>query len=154
MQAHHVITQIQTDYADKKDSQCLPSLLNNTINNLKAEGLQIEEVFAEARYSSGDALKALEEKNIVGYIPNFGQYKPTREGFTLNREKIRQIRSATVEPVLGTLVNYLAMRRVNTRGIKQANKCIITSAVAYNLKKLPCCSFARQQFKINILIPF
>jgi hypothetical protein len=24
--AHHVITQIQTDYADKKDSQCLPSL--------------------------------------------------------------------------------------------------------------------------------
>ena len=33
--AHHVITQIQTDYADKKDSQCLPSLLKNTINNLK-----------------------------------------------------------------------------------------------------------------------
>jgi rRNA-processing protein FCF1 len=28
------------------------------------------------------------------------------------------------------------MRRVNTRGIKQANKCIIMSAVAYNLKKL------------------
>lgn len=32
--AHHVITQIQTDYADKKDSQCLPSLLTNTIDNL------------------------------------------------------------------------------------------------------------------------
>jgi hypothetical protein len=28
------------------------------------------------------------------------------------------------------------MRRVNTRGIKQANKCIIMAAVAYNLKKL------------------
>ncbi len=210
--AHHVITQIQTDHADKKDSQCLPSLLNNTINNLKEEGLQIEEVFADAGYSSGEALKALEEKNITGYIPNFGQYKPTREGFSydaahdrytcsrgvhlpfkkiqtnslgykmrvyrssakdcgrcplrsvcigksdfkkiddsidkpfydrmyarlqkVNREKIRQIRSSTVEPVLGTLVNYLAMRRVNTRGIEQANKCIIMSAVAYNLKKL------------------
>ena len=55
---------------------------------------------------------------------------------TVNREKIRQLRSSTVEPVLGTLVNYLAMRRVNTRGIKQANKCIIMSAIAYNLKKL------------------
>jgi len=210
--AHHVITQIQTDYADKRDSQCLPSLLNNTISNLEEQGVEIEEVFADAGYSSGEALKALEENNITGYIPNFGQYKPTREGFTydkendrytcsrgvhlpfkklittslgykmkvyrssardcgpcplrsvcigksdfkkiddsidkplydrmharlqtVNREKIRRLRSSTVEPVLGTLVNYLAMRRVNTRGIKQANKCILMSAVAYNLKKL------------------
>jgi transposase len=210
--AHHVITQIQTDHADKKDSQCLPSLVNNTVNNLKEEGLQVEEVYADAGYSSGEALKALEKNNITGYIPNFGQYKPTREGFTYdkendryvcsqgkylpfkklittslgykmkvyrssskdcghcalrsvcigksdfkkiddsvdkpyydrmhqrlqnaNREKIRQLRSSTVEPVLGTLVNYLAMRRVNTRGIKQASKCILMSAIAYNLKKL------------------
>src|SRR5439155_14968393 len=55
---------------------------------------------------------------------------------SVNREKIRQTRSSTEEPVLGTLVNYLAMRRVNTRGIKQASKCILMSAVAYNLKKL------------------
>src|SRR6266404_1149237 len=46
------------------------------------------------------------------------------------------IEQCPVEPVFGTLVNYLAMRRMNTRGIKQANKCIIMSAVAYNLKKL------------------
>src|SRR5436190_8959858 len=210
--AYHVITQIQTDYADKKDSQCLPSLLTNTINNLHEQGLQIEEVFADAGYSSGEALRSLEETNITAYIPNFGQYKPSREGFSYDkendrytcsrgfhlpfkklittslgykmkvyrssakdcgpcplrsvcigksdfkkiddsidkpfydrmharlqkasREKIRQLRSSTVEPALGTLVNYLAMRRVNTRGIKQANKCIIMSAVAYNLKKL------------------
>lgn len=210
--AHHVITQIQTDHADKRDSQCLPSLVKNTISNLTEEGLQVEEVYADAGYSSGEALKALEENNITGYIPNFGQYKPTREGFTYdkehdryvcsqekflpfkklittslgykmkvyrssskdcgkcqlrsvcigksdfkkiddtvdkhlydkmharlqtaNREKIRQLRSSTVEPVLGTLVNFLAMRRVNTRGIKQAVKCILMSAIAYNLKKL------------------
>ncbi|HEY8734571.1 MAG TPA: IS1182 family transposase [Puia sp.] len=210
--AHHVITQIQTDHADKKDSQCLPSLLTNTINNLKEELLQVEEVYADAGYSSGTALKALEENNITGYIPNFGQYKPSREGFTydkendhytcsrgvhlpfkkiittslgykmkvyrssardcgpcplrsvcigksdfkkiddsvdkpyydrmhhrlqtVNREKTRQIRSSTVEPVLGTLVNYLGMRRVNTRGIQQAAKCMLMAAVAYNLKKL------------------
>jgi hypothetical protein len=55
---------------------------------------------------------------------------------TVRREKIRQIRGSTVEPVLGTLVNYLGMRRVNTRGIKQANKCMLMAAVAYNVKKL------------------
>jgi hypothetical protein len=169
-------------------------------------------VYADAGYSSGEALKALEENNITGYIPNFGQYKPTREGFTydkendryvcsqgkylpfkkltttslgykmkvyrssskdcgkcplrsvcigksdfkkiddtidkhlydrmharlesVNRIKIKRLRSSTVEPVLGTLVNFLAMRRVNTRGIKQASKCILMSAIAYNLKKL------------------
>jgi hypothetical protein len=55
---------------------------------------------------------------------------------TVNREKIRRLRSSTVEPVLGTLVNYLSMRRVNTRDINQAGKCMLMAAVAYNLKKL------------------
>jgi transposase len=210
--AHHVITQIQTDYADKRDSQCLPSLVKNTIDNLSEHHLQIEEVYADAGYSSGEALQALEDNGITGYIPSFGQYKPAREGFTydrendrytcsrgvhlpfkkittnslgykmkvyrssardcgpcplrsvcigksdfkkiddsvdkplydrmharmqtVNREKIRRIRSSTVEPVLGTLVNFLAMRRVNTRGIRQAAKCMLMSAIVYNLKKL------------------
>src|SRR5215212_9876620 len=55
---------------------------------------------------------------------------------SVNREKIRKLRSSTVKPVLGTLVSYLSMRRVNTRGIRQANKCMLMAAVAYNLKKL------------------
>src|SRR5215211_541209 len=53
--AHHVITHIQADHADKKDSQCLPSLRKNTIENLKAEGLLVEEVLADAGYSSSEA---------------------------------------------------------------------------------------------------
>lgn len=211
--AHHVITQIQSDYANKKDSQCLPSLLKNTITNLKEEGLQIEEVLADAGYSSGEALQALVDNDIEGYIPNFGQYKNSREGFSYDKEndryicsqgkylefkkigqshgdlykmrsyrssskdcgqcplrskcigksnfkkiedtidkplydqmyarlqtpkakRMKRLRSSTVEPVLGTLVNYLNMRRVNTRGIRQANKCMLMAAVAYNLKKL------------------
>jgi len=210
--AHHVITQIQSDYASKKDSQCLPSLLENTIENLKEGGLEIEEVLADAGYSSGEALQALEDNNIQGYIPNFGQYKNSRDGFVYNDEKdeyicskgahlpfkklvttslgyqmktyrssskdcgkcplrnqcigksdfkkiddtvdkhlydrmhlilqttrarkMMKLRSSTVEPVLGTLINFLSMRRVNTRGLKQANKCMLMAAVAYNLKKL------------------
>ena len=47
-----------------------------------------------------------------------------------------KLRSITVEPVLGTLVNYLGMKKVNTIGINQANKCVLMAALAYNLKKL------------------
>ena len=45
------------------------------------------------------------------------------------------MRSKTVEPVLGTLINYTNMRRINTRGLKQANKHILMAALVYNLKK-------------------
>jgi transposase len=212
--AHHVITQIQSDYAHKKDSQCLPSLLQNTIKNLQENNLQIEELLADGGYSSGEALQCLEDNNVAGYIPNFGQYKTDREsegfiydelndkyicsqgkdlpfkkidtsslgyqrktyrssavdcascplrskcigksdykkiGHTVHKplydrmhvklqtekaKRLKKLRSSTVEPVLGTLVNYLGMKRVNTRGIEQANKCMLMAAIAYNLKKL------------------
>lgn len=46
------------------------------------------------------------------------------------------IRKSTVEPVIGTLVEYLGMQKVRTIGIKLANKCMIMAGIAYNLKKL------------------
>lgn len=173
----------------------------------------IEEILADTGYSSGTALRYLKENNITGYIPNFGQYKPTREGFIYNKEKdqyecirgnkaillfkkiatshdgslmkvyrsgnknckdcplrsvcigksdfkaitesvdkplydemherlktqkakrLKKQRSSTVEPVLGTLINFTGMRRVWTRGIKNANKFMLGAATTYNLKK-------------------
>lgn len=50
-------------------------------------------------------------------------------------KRISRIRSSTVEPVLGTLINFLNMKRVNTRGIEQANKHVMMAALTYNLKK-------------------
>jgi hypothetical protein len=44
-------------------------------------------------------------------------------------------RSKTVEPVLGTLINFTNMKRVNTRGIKNANKHVLMASLTYNLKK-------------------
>jgi len=44
-------------------------------------------------------------------------------------------RQATVEPVFGTLTQFMGLRKINTIGIKQANKVMHLSAVAYNLKK-------------------
>jgi transposase len=50
--------------------------------------------------------------------------------------RLMKIRQSTVEPVIGTLVNYLGIKKVNSRGLAQANKCLTMAAVAYNLKKM------------------
>jgi transposase len=208
---HHVITHIEAYHADKKDAQCLPKIIKGLKENLDEQGLLVEQIIADTGYSSGTALKALEENNITGYIPNFGKYKHEREGFIYHKEgdyytcpqnkkvefkkiksnnghlakeyrtsrtdcgpcpfrtscigkspekkivdtldkpyydkmherlkgsyakKMKKLRQSTVEPVLGTLINFLAMKRVNTRGIKLANKCMLMAAIAYNLKKM------------------
>jgi len=44
-------------------------------------------------------------------------------------------RQSTVEPVFGTLKEFMGLRKVNTIGIRQANKCMHLAAIAYNLKK-------------------
>lgn len=44
-------------------------------------------------------------------------------------------RQSTVEPVFGTLTQFLGLRKINTIGIQQANKVMHLSAVAYNIKK-------------------
>jgi transposase len=51
-------------------------------------------------------------------------------------KQMKLLRSSTVEPVLGSLINYTGLKRLNTKGIKQANKCMLMAATAYNLKKL------------------
>ena len=67
---------------------------------------------------------------------------------TQKAKRMKKLRSFTVEPVLGTLVNYLGMRRVNTRGIEQANKCMLMAAIAYNLKKL--LKFTTRKVQTNV----
>ncbi len=208
----YVITNIEAHSADKRDSECLAEVVTNTINNLQPEGLVIKEVLADTAYSSGEALKYLENQNITGYIPNLGQYKPERKGFTYDKEndqyvcsqgakivfkkialsfdghynkiysssrkdcvacslraqcigksrlkkiyettakplydrmhermqgikasRMQKLRQKTVEPVLGTLINFTGMKRMNTKGLRLATKCMIMAAIAYNIKKL------------------
>jgi hypothetical protein len=55
--------------------------------NLNENGIELEELLADGGYSSGEALAYLHEKNINAYIPNFGQYKSEREGFTSTKKK-------------------------------------------------------------------
>lgn len=213
-ESNHVITGAGADFADKRDSECLPGILDQTIKNLQENELILEQILADTAYSSGEVLNYCESKNIDAYIPNFGQYINEREGFIYNTEldqfectrgnkailpfrkikwshdkhamkvyrsgnskckdcplrsscigksdfkkiehsihkplydamheklkskkaqRIFKKRGSTVEPVLGTMLNFLNLKRVNTRGIKQANKHVMMSALTYNLKKL------------------
>lgn len=57
-------------------------------------------------------------------------------------------RQSTVEPVFGSLTQFFGMRKVNTKGIKQANKVMLMSATAYNLKKY--LKFIKKEAKTNV----
>ena len=50
-------------------------------------------------------------------------------------KRMMRLRSATVEPVLGSLINYYGLRQINTRSREAATKVMYVSAMAYNLKK-------------------
>lgn len=229
--AHHVITGACASTAGSRDSENLPEILDQTLENLAGVSMKIDQVTADAGYSSGKALRYCEEKSIDAYIPNFGQYKPEREGFSYHADqdeyrceksggnsailtfkgiktdskgyqkksyrssetvcgscplrvqccgkatkfkkleesidkpyydrmhhkltqnpsyskRISKIRSRTVEPVLGTLVNFLNMRRINSRGMAQANKHVMMAALTYNLKKY--LNFHRKKVQIGV----
>ena len=55
---------------------------------------------------------------------------------TSKAKRLMKLRQSTVEPVIGTLVNYLGIKRVNSKGLEQANKCLTMAAIAYNIKKM------------------
>jgi transposase len=226
---HHVITNIMADFSDKRDSQSLEQMIEQTKTNLKENNLELEEILADTGYSSGSALKYLKKQNITGYIPNFGQYKNSREGFIYNKEldryecqrgnrailpfrkittdskgytkkiyrstnekckncplrsacigksdfkklddsidkplydemherlktikakRMKRLRSSTVEPVLGTLINFTGMRRIWTRGIKGANKFMLGAAIAYNIKKYMKFINKKSNIKVQVM---
>jgi len=209
--SHHVITHIEADYADLKDSQTLVGFLNHMLPRLQNHELRVNDILADAGFNSGANLKYLEEQGITGYIPPHGQYEKEKPGFTFDPEnnryicrngkylvykktlpdpkgnyfmhystsvadcrncpyaksckgksnerrlrvtiykeyhdrmenrmqtiqgrKMRKVRQTTVEPVFGTLINFLGMRKINTRGLKNATKCMLMAAMAYNLRK-------------------
>jgi len=51
-------------------------------------------------------------------------------------QQMKGKRQGTVEPVWGTLTQFMGLRKMNTIGIEQANKVLRLAASAYNLKKL------------------
>jgi len=75
--------------------------------------------------------KQIEETADKPYYDAASERMGTAEG-----KRMRRLRSATVEPVLGTLLCFRRMRKVYTNGNKSACKQLLMAAAAYNLKKL------------------
>ena len=57
-----MITGACSDFADKRDSQCLEQIVELTEENLNENGIELEELLADGGYSSGEALAYLHEK--------------------------------------------------------------------------------------------
>ncbi len=63
--------------------------------------------------------------------------------------RMKKLRQSTVEPVLGTLINFMGLRRIWTRGIKNANKFMLGAAIAYNIKKW--LGFTKRKIKTAVI---
>jgi transposase len=92
---------------------------------------------------------AIKKITITMDKPLYDQMQARME--TPKGERMMKLRQSTVEPVLGTLINYLGMKRVNVIGIKQAGKCMLMAALAYNLKKLLKFSAPKAQIMIKAM---
>ena len=104
-------------------------------NTKKKEYRALKKVCIGCPIRSSCLGKSAQEKKftITFYRPEY-----ERNIARINSRKGRYMkgkRQSTVEPVFGTLTQFLGMRKVNTLGLKQANKCMHLSAIAYNLKK-------------------
>jgi transposase len=78
--------------------------------------------------------KAKQKKIQRSYYTPLYEAAKERTQSTKGR-KMRRKRSSTVEPVWGTLMNFMAAKRINARGLSAANKVLIMAAACYNLKK-------------------
>jgi len=75
--------------------------------------------------------KMLEETVYKSLYDSMHQKVTSKRG-----KRMRKLRSATVEPVLASLLCFFGMRRVNSKGISSANKHVLMAATAYNIKKM------------------
>ena len=87
--AFHVITGACASTSGSRDSSIFSEIMNQTLANFKLNQLKIDEVLADAGYSSGDSLTYCKKRGINAFIPNFGQYKNHREGFGFNSKENR-----------------------------------------------------------------
>ncbi|MCD9586164.1 transposase [Tenacibaculum maritimum] len=60
--------------------------------------------------------------------------KSTKRNYSTTFNEVDYLKS-TVEPVFGTLTQFIGLRKINTIGFIQANKVMHMAAIAYNLKK-------------------
>ncbi len=73
---HHVITHIQADLADEKDSRHLMAIVDKLSGKLKQYGLPLQYLLADGGFGSGENYASLEARHIKGFISLPGSYHP------------------------------------------------------------------------------
>ncbi|GGF28525.1 transposase [Hymenobacter cavernae] len=79
--AQRVISHVQADLADTRDSLYLPSIVAQVQQRLRTQELHLQDVVADTGYSNGFNYAWLENQGITPWIPVFDAYKPAVEGF-------------------------------------------------------------------------
>ena len=77
-----VISHVQADFADSRDSLHLPRLVKGLQARLQRNDLSLRDLVADTGYSNGFNYAFLEQRGITPWIPVFGAYKPDVAGFT------------------------------------------------------------------------
>ncbi|MGI4742707.1 MAG: transposase [Janthinobacterium lividum] len=80
--ASGIISHIQADFADRRDSIHLPDLVPRLQTRLATNELTLRDFVADTGYSNGFNYAFLEQRGITPWIPVFGAYKPAPAGFT------------------------------------------------------------------------
>ena len=79
--AKGIISHVQADFADSRDSVYLSVLTQRIQQRLTANDLQVHNLLADTGYSTGSNDACLEQRGITPWIPVHGLYKPETEGF-------------------------------------------------------------------------
>lgn len=129
--AHHVITSMDADFADKHDSRSLIGLVDPLVRVLKKQGLEVENILADAGYSSGDNYADMEARGLNAYIPPHGTFKGGPDHFIHHENgdyyackngKHARFRKILIEK--GTEKRSYATRRSDCRGCPFTLDCI------------------------------
>jgi transposase len=129
--AHHVITSMAADFADKHDSRSLIGVVDPLVRRLKNQGLKVENILADTGYSSGDNYADMEARGLNAYIPPHGTFKGGPDNFVYNEEddyyRCRNEKHAKFRKVLiekGTEIRQYATRIADCRECPFAEGCI------------------------------
>ncbi|MBQ0734829.1 IS1182 family transposase [Aquimarina celericrescens] len=131
-------------YVEKQDHYICPydkivpfkKVFNDYRTGTKKKDYRISsKICSQCPLASSCLGKSAKEKkfSVTYYRAEYERNKQRLKTEKGRRMKVR--RQATVEPVFGTLTQFMGLRKINTIGIKQANKVMHLSAMAYNLKK-------------------
>lgn len=80
--ASGIISHLQADFADRRDSTHVPALVPLLQTRLAANELVLRDFVADTGYSNGFNYAFLEQQGVTPWIPVFGAYKLAAEGFT------------------------------------------------------------------------